>query len=243
MIRLNVDVGEGYGAWSMGDDGAIMPFVHMASIACGFHASDPVTMLTTLKRALAQGLSIGAHIGYPDKTGFGRRYMAMSGEDLYALALYQMSALDGAARSLGGALDYVKPHGALYHSMMTMPEVFHALCRACSDFHALPALVAQAGPAFGLLQARAADMGVSLMAEAFLDRGYEATGQLVARNQQGALLNESAMLDRARALKSGRGLLANDGSVLNLRFDTLCLHGDHPASVRAASRIRAILDA
>ncbi|HEX5467317.1 MAG TPA: 5-oxoprolinase subunit PxpA [Candidatus Limnocylindrales bacterium] len=232
-IDLNADVGEGFGPWSMGQDEALIPLVTSVNVACGFHAGDPLTIERTLRLALECGASIGAHPGYPDREGFGRRALAMSPAELEAAILYQVAALGGMCQALGGRLRHVKPHGALYDRVRDDPEAAVAACRAVqrlADRSGAPLiLVAQPGSA---LLAAAADLGLPSAAEGFADRAYEPDGRLRSRRLPGAVLEEPEAA-AARALS-----LARSG-----RFATLCVHGDTPRAPAIASAVRAALEA
>ncbi|MGH2466736.1 MAG: LamB/YcsF family protein [Candidatus Limnocylindrales bacterium] len=232
-IDLNADVGEGFGPWPMGQDEALIPFVTSVNVACGFHAGDPLTIERTLRLALEAGAAIGAHPGYPDREGFGRRALAMSPPELEAAVLYQVAALAGMCRALGGRLGHVKPHGALYDRVRDDPEAAVAVCRAVerlSDEAGRPlALVAQPGSA---LLAAAADLGLPSAAEGFADRAYEPDGTLRSRRLPGAVLEDpqAAVAQAVRLAASGR-------------FATLCVHGDTPGAPAIAAVVRAALEA
>lgn len=242
MIKLNCDLGESYGAWQMGCDAQIMPYIDQANIACGMHASDPVTMLNTVRLAHRHGVEIGAHPGYPDKEGFGRRAMALSGEEVYALVLYQIAALDGVARSVGAQVGYVKPHGALYHAMMNDEPVRAAILQAVADYPAEIPLVMLATATHEQFRAEAAQLGVELRFEAFADRAYRDNGSLVSRSQPNAVHHELAkVLEQAKMIASEGRVRTESGQTLALPADTLCVHGDTQAAVEAVAQIRTAL--
>lgn len=232
-IDLNADVGEGFGPWPMGQDAALIPLVTSVNVACGFHAGDPPTIERTLRLALEAGAAIGAHPGYPDRQGFGRRALAMSPPELEAAVLYQVAALGGMCRAFGGRLTHVKPHGALYDRVRDDPEAAIALCRAVERLSGQAgrplALVAQPGSA---LLAAAADLGLPSAAEGFADRAYESDGSLRSRRLPGAVL-EDPQAAAAQAVA-----LAASG-----RFATLCVHGDTPGAPAVAAAVRAALEA
>jgi len=241
-MLLNCDLGESYGNWTMGQDAAVMPHIDQASIACGFHAGDPLTLRRTLQLAAEHGVTVGAHPAYPDLVGFGRRSMALSRDELTAALHYQIAALDGMARSLGLDIAYVKPHGALYHDMMRHAEVRATLLQAVASYHRPLALVLQATPDNAAHRAQAQAAGVAPWFEAFADRAYGADGNLVARGQPGAVLDRAAMLAQVAQLRREGRVTTGDGNSLALEFDTVCVHGDNPEGVAAITAVRALLD-
>jgi UPF0271 protein len=240
-IDLNADLGEGYGAWRMGDDEAMFALVTSANVACGFHAGDPLTMVRSARLAVAHGVALGAHPGYRDRAGFGRRELAVSADEIAAEVFYQLGALAALARSAGTAVRYVKAHGALYHRL----DVDRAAAVAVAD--ALAAFdpgIALLGPPTGELERAAGESGIRYAREAFIDRGYLADGRLLPRSEPGALVQEpSVAVDRALELAETGGLSAHDGSRVDLEPDSLCLHGDTPGAVQLARAVRAALDA
>ncbi len=243
-ILLNCDIGESFGAWTMGLDAQVMPYIDCANIACGFHASDPVTMQRTVALALEHNVRIGAHPGYPDLVGFGRRSMSCSNEEIKAMLLYQIGALDGICRAQGSALSYVKPHGALYNDMMRQPALLRAVLEAVHSYNPqLPLMlmsVKDNQPATEL----AAQVGVELYFEVFADRSYDPEGRLLARDLPNAVHhNAEVICAQALRLTQGQALVASDGSALQLQADTLCVHGDNASSVAAVQRIREALSA
>ena len=199
-MLLNCDLGESYGRWTMGMDAAVMSYIHQANIACGFHAGDPLTMRHTLALAAEHGVAIGAHPAYPDIVGFGRRSMTLSREEIIANLHYQIAALDGMAHSLGLALAYVKPHGALYHDMMARSEVRAAIIEALVSYHRPLALMLQATVRADEHRAEAAAAGVPVMFEAFADRCYGDDGSLLNRSHAGAVHNRERMLAQVAQL-------------------------------------------
>jgi UPF0271 protein len=236
---LNCDMGESFGNWALGLDDQAMPFVDCANIACGFHASDPDVMRKTVAMAVANGVRIGAHPGYPDLVGFGRRSMACSAQEVENLMLYQIGALEAFCRAEGTRVSYVKPHGALYNDMAADLDLLRAAMQAVVRYdRELPLLVmSTANPE--PVRALAAEMGVTLWFETFADRAYDARGHLVSRRLPGAVHHDrSAIVDQAVALAKGEPLTASDGSKLHLPADTLCVHGDNAESVAAVKAIR-----
>jgi 5-oxoprolinase (ATP-hydrolysing) subunit A len=243
-MLLNCDLGESYGNWAMGCDAQVMAHIDQASIACGFHAGDPVTMRRTLALAAQHGVAIGAHPAYPDLAGFGRRSMALSREEIIATIHYQVAALDGMARSQGLSLSYVKPHGALYHDMMVRPEVRAALLEAMATYASHPqplALLIQATRHADTHRAEAMAAGIPLLFEAFADRSYADNGGLLPRSQAGAIHDRERMLAQVAQLQTDSAVTTNSGQVLPLQVDTLCVHGDNPEAVAAIAAIRSLL--
>lgn len=239
VVDLNSDLGESFGSWTMGDDEALLSLVSSANVACGFHAGDPQTMLRTLKTAQQHGVSLGAHPAYRDLVGFGRRFLDVSAEELYADVLYQVAALDGLARSAGTALSYVKPHGALYNRIVGDAVQARAVARAV---HELPGELAILGLPGSAIETACGEIGVTFYREAFVDRGYLPDGSLVPRTADGAVLHEVELIaERAVRMVRDGTVEAVDGSVVELRPDSLCVHGDTPGAVAMASAVRAAL--
>ncbi len=243
-IRLNCDMGESFGVWSMGDDAHAMPLVDQANLACGFHASDPLTMQRTVALAVQHGVSIGAHPAYPDLLGFGRRHIACSAEEVTALVLYQLGALDAFCRAAGTEVAYVKPHGALYNDLVRDDALFNAVLMACASYReGLPLMVlALADNSRERQLAQAA--GVPLIFEAFADRAYLADGQLAPRRLSGAVHHDpQRILQQALAIAQGEPFADIDDQPLQLRADSLCVHGDNADALAVLRRLRASLDA
>ena len=235
-IDLNSDLGEGYGAWTMGDDDAMLGIVSSANIACGFHAGDPLTIRATVDGAAARGVAVGAHVSYPDRVGFGRRPMDVTPAELTADVFYQIGALQGIARAAGTRVAYVKPHGALYNTIANDARQADAVIAAIREID--PSLVLMALAGAPILQ-RAADAGLATVAEAFGDRAYTPDGQLVSRREKGAVLHDAdAVAARMLRLATEGVIEAIDGSVLRLKADSICVHGDSAGAVEMARRIR-----
>ncbi|BES70263.1 5-oxoprolinase subunit PxpA [Marinobacter nanhaiticus D15-8W] len=240
-MRLNCDIGESFGAWTMGLDEQVMPYIDQANIACGFHAGDPSVMTRTVRLALTHGVTLGAHPAYPDLQGFGRRAMACKPEEITAMVLYQVGALTQIAASEGGHLAYVKPHGALYNSMMRDDAILHAVLTALRKSPQPLALMAMATADNAPLKRSCAEQGVELMLEAFADRAYDSAGYIVSRSQPGAVHHDpDVIVQQAIALARHEPIQTIDGQSLTLEADTLCVHGDNPESIAA---VRAIRDA
>ncbi|GAA3551589.1 5-oxoprolinase subunit PxpA [Zobellella aerophila] len=242
-LLLNADMGESFGPWVMGLDKDVMPHVDLANVACGFHASDPDIMRSTVRLACEHGVRVGAHPAYPDLVGFGRRSLACSPREIENLVLYQVGALAAICRAEGTRLAYVKPHGALYNDMMQDHDKLLAVMRAVAAFDPrLPLMVmATANPAPA--RKLAGQVGVNLLLEAFADRAYDAAGFLVSRRLPGAVHHDSELIvEQARRIALGQPLTAIDGSELRLQADTLCVHGDNPESIAAIRAIRQALE-
>ncbi|WP_400996269.1 LamB/YcsF family protein [Agromyces sp. GXQ0307] len=238
-IDLNADLGESYGAWSMGDDEAMFEVVSSANVACGFHAGDPLTMRRSARLAVRHGVVLGAHPGYRDRAGFGRRALDVSVDELAAELLYQLGALDGIARGVGASVAYVKAHGALYHRLGADGSAAAAVADALAE--AAPG-VAVLGPPGSALERAASAAGIRYAREAFIDRAYLADGRLVPRGHPDALVHDpERAADRALELVETGGIGAADGARVELAPDSLCLHGDTPGSVGIARAVRAAL--
>ena len=242
-LLLNCDLGESFGAWSMGMDERVMPHIDQANIACGFHAGDPLVMQKTLQMARDNGVSVGAHPAYPDLMGFGRRSIHASVSEIHALIHYQVAALDGMAASAGLTLEYVKPHGALYNDMMAKPSVRQAIMKAIADYHRPLKLMLQATPDADNHRQEAAHFGIELLFEAFADRCYADDGKLLSRTEVGAVHSREKMLAQVRQLADEGSVTTVSGEVLALDVDTLCVHGDNAEGVAAICEIREMLSA
>lgn len=238
-IDLNSDLGEGYGPWTMGDDAAMLDIVSSANIACGFHAGDPAGLLSVLRQAAARGVAVGAHVSYPDRVGFGRRSMDVAPDDLTADVIYQIGALQGLARAAGTRVTYVKPHGALYNTIADDARQADAVIAGIRAVNPSLVLMGLAGAPV-LERARAA--GLTVVAEAFADRAYTAAGALVSRRQKGAVLHDPDLIAARMLRLATEGVLeAEDGSILRLEADSICVHGDSPGAVAIAARVRDAL--
>lgn len=240
-MKLNCDLGESYGSWTMGLDAQVMPFIDQANIACGFHAGDPLVMQRTLELAKANNVSVGAHPSYPDLVGFGRRSMNCSTDEIIALVKYQIAAIDGVAKSLGIELDYVKPHGALYNDMMMKNDVREAILVALSTYHRPLKLMLQATTNIDQHKIEAKKYNVEILSEAFADRCYDDDGKLLSRTKVGAVHNKAKMLAQVKQLKEQGCVTTINGKVLHLNADSLCVHGDNVEGVQAISAIRELI--
>ncbi len=235
-IDLNCDLGEGFGAYSLGDDAAIMPFVTSVNIAAGFHAGDPSTIRETLELASKYKINVGAHPGFPDLVGFGRRNMSMTPQEVYDTVLYQIGAVYGFTRAAGMDLFHVKPHGALYNMAAKDRSLADAIALAVHRFDWNLILVGLAGSE--LLHAGQA-IGLRTAAEGFLDRNYEADGSLTPRSDPQAVIHDPEVVATRAVGWIREGVVtARAGERLTLHINTLCIHGDSPNAVRLCSRIR-----
>ncbi|PYE88075.1 LamB/YcsF family protein [Phyllobacterium leguminum] len=239
-IDLNSDLGESFGAWRMGDDAAMLDIVSSANVACGFHAGDPAGILKTLRVARERGVVIGAHVGYRDLAGFGRRNMDPSSEELIADVIYQIGALKGLATAAGTRVAYVKPHGALYNTISFDERQAADVIAAILGVDPSLVLVALAGSPL-IEQARAS--GLAVVAEAFADRAYTADGKLVSRRQPGAVLHDPEMVaGRMLRLVTDGVVESIDGKMADIDAQTICVHGDSPDAVAIARRLRSLLE-
>lgn len=239
-IDLNSDLGESFGAWTMGDDAAILKLVSSANVACGFHAGSPAGLLSTLRLAKQSGVSIGAHVSYPDLVGFGRRNMDVASDELTADVIYQMGALQGLAQAAGTEVRYVKPHGALYNT------IAHDERQALAVIDAILAINPRL-PLVGLAGSRvlelAQEKGLRTISEAFADRAYYADGTLVSRREAGAVLHDAQLVaKRMLQLITEGGVTSIDGSFTAIKADSICVHGDSPGAIEMAYQIRKLLE-
>jgi UPF0271 protein len=238
-IDLNADVGESFGAWPMGNDAEIMPYITSANVACGGHAGDPNVMAATVRLAASHGVSVGAHPGYPDLPGFGRRVMVFSPDEIRQFVLYQVGALWAVARAQGVELGHVKAHGALYNVAARDEQVAQAIAAAVRDFSRDLPLVCLAG---SVAEGVSRGLGVPTLSEGFADRAYEPDGTLRDRKRPGSVHHEpGAVAEQVVALAEGR-VRAGDGSTLAVRVDTICLHSDTPDAAVFAKVARDALE-
>lgn len=241
-MKLNCDLGESFGAWTMGQDARIIPLIDMANVACGFHASDPLIMTETVQLALKHNVAIGAHPAYQDLTGFGRRSIYHTPDQIRALLWYQVGALEGICGSVGAQLSYVKPHGALNNDMMKDTGLLLTVMEAIAGYRQGLALMIPATLQSDLHRELADRTGVPLLLEAFADRAYDDAGQLVSRSVAGAVLHEhNKILEQALSFTHKRGVHSVSGQWLSLEADSLCVHGDNDAALAAVTAIRSAL--
>lgn len=240
-IDLNSDLGESFGAWRMGQDEALMASVTSANVACGFHAGDPSEMRRTVALARDHGVRIGAHPGFPDLGGFGRREMQVAPEDVEDLVLYQVGALAGVAAAAGLTLQHVKAHGALYNMACRDAALADAIARAVAAFDG--SLLLFGLPGSCLLEA-GARAGLTVLAEGFADRAYEPDGSLVSRRKPNSVIHDpDIVVTRAVRMARERQVVAVDGSTIDLPVGTICLHGDTTGAAELARRVREGLEA
>lgn len=228
-IDINCDMGESYGNFKVGNDAALLPYISACNIACGFHGGDPLHIEQTLKKVLQYPVRIGAHPAYPDLQGFGRRYMQLSEEELTAMVKYQVSALKGITESLGGKLSYVKPHGALYNAIATQKKEAKAVINAMQSIDAHLALMGLAGSA---LEKWAEEMQIEFIAEAFIDRIYEADGSLRARSKENAVIHSpNVATAQVLSILQNQKVSTFTGEEIPLKAQSFCIHGDNPAAL------------
>jgi len=240
-IDLNADVGESFGAYALGNDAALMASITSANIAAGFHAGDPSVLRATIRLARAHGVAIGAHPGFPDLAGFGRRELHVSPREAEDFILYQIAAVAGVAAAEGAALAHVKAHGALFNMAARDRPLADALARAVAAFDRSLRLFA---PPDSEMASAARALGVPVAIEVFADRAYEPDGRLVSRQKTGAVIHDvNTVVARAIGLIADRTIVAQDGSRLPVAADTICIHGDTPGSDRLAAAVRAGLEA
>jgi UPF0271 protein len=240
-VDLNCDMGESFGAYTIGADDAVFPFITSANVACGFHGGDPAVMRTTLARAQRENVAVGAHPGFPDLIGFGRRNLDASPQEIYDLVVYQVGALMGFARAAKLELQHVKPHGALYNMAVAKPELAAAIARAVFDVDR--ELILFGLPGSHLIgEGQAA--GLRTASEAFADRNYLSDGSLVSRKRADAQVHDAdeAVRRALRMVRDGR-VTPVDGPDIPITVDTICIHGDGPHAAEFARRLRGALEA
>lgn len=236
QVDLNSDLGESFGAYRIGCDEMVLEEVTSANVACGFHAGDPVVLNRTLAMARSKGVAVGAHPGYPDLMGFGRRNMQLSPEEAYAYVLYQLGAFAAFAKRHGMAVQHLKAHGALYNAAGKDMALALAICRAVKDFDPQIILLGLSGSK--LIEA-AQELGLRAASEIFADRAYESDGSLVDRKKPGAMIEDEAEAIRrvVRMVKEGK-VRSITGEDVIVRADSICVHGDGPKALAFTSRIR-----
>ncbi len=239
QIDLNSDVGESFGTWVLGDDEAVVPLVSSANVACGFHAGDPLTIRRTCAAAARAGVSVGAHVGYRDLAGFGRRFLDVAPDELTTDVVYQIGALGALARTVGTTVRYVKPHGALYHALVDHREQARAVVAAIVAVDPGLPLLTLPGAVVGE-EARAA--GLRVVTEAFVDRAYTREGTLVPRRVAGAVLHDVDAVARRAVRMAVEGTVESiDGAAVDVDAQSLCVHGDTPGAVAMAAAVRSAL--
>jgi UPF0271 protein len=238
-IDINCDMGESFGNWKMGDDEGMMPFITTANVACGFHASDPLTMIGTCRRAREHGIAVGAHPGLPDILGFGRRVMNITAEDAYAYTVYQVGALQASLATQGMKLHHIKPHGAFYSVLKTQEELAEAVAEAIAQLSDKPILYWPA-PTSTALPSACKKRGIRVVGEIYPDLHYAADGSLVIQRQKHETDVAYACAQVRRYVETGK-VEALDGSLVALDAESLCIHGDGPNSVEVAKAIQKTL--
>ncbi|MDP7738403.1 LamB/YcsF family protein [Mycobacterium paragordonae] len=235
-IDLNADLGEGFGVWQLGDDESMLGIVSSANVACGFHAGDPAGLLRVCRSAAQRGVRIGAQVSYRDLAGFGRRFIDVDAEDLLADVVFQIGALQAIAQAAGSSVAYVKPHGALYNSIVSHRDQAAAVAAAVATVDASLPVLGMAGSAFF---DEADRRGLRTVAEVFADRAYQSDGRLVPRREPGAVLDDPAAIARRVVnMVNTCEVSATDGTVLRVAAESVCVHGDSPGAVQIATAVR-----
>ncbi len=238
---LNADLGEGFGVWRLGDDDAMLGMVTSANVACGFHAGDPAGLVRVCRSAAERGVRVGAQVSYRDLAGFGRRFIDVAAEDLVADVVYQIGALQAIAHASGTSVSYVKPHGALYNTIVTHREQAAAVTEAVRLVDPRLPVLGMTGSA---LFDEATRVGLRTVAEAFADRAYRPDGQLVSRREPGAVLHDPAQIAaRVETMVTSGQVSATDGTLLTVGVESVCVHGDSPGAVEIATAVRDRLNA
>ncbi|TDO14411.1 UPF0271 protein [Mycobacterium sp. BK086] len=235
-VDLNADLGEGFGVWELGDDAAMLDVVTSANVACGFHAGDPAGLAVVTRAAAERGVRIGAQVSYRDLAGFGRRFIDVAQAELTAEVIYQIGALQALARAAGSDVSYVKPHGALYNTIVTHREQARAVAEAVHAVdQSLPVLTLPGS----VFLSEAQRLGLRTVTEAFADRAYRPDGTLVSRREEGAVLHDPEQIaDRVAQMVQHGQVMAVDGSRIDVRVESVCVHGDSPGAVNIATAVR-----
>ena len=242
MIKLNCDMGESFGIWKMGQDEEIMPYIHLANLACGFHASDSLTMSRSVELAKKYSVTIGAHPSYQDLVGFGRRSMPCTLEEIKSLVLYQLGALSAFCKAHETEVVYVKPHGALYNDMMRDENIFKAILSAISSYDKNINLMILSKPNNSAFEELAKSYEIGLLYEIFADRNYEDDGSLVSRMNPNAVIeDENEVMKRVDMLNKYAYLKSISGNKLYLKADTICVHGDGKHALDFINALRKVL--
>ena len=235
-IDLNCDMGESYGAWKMGADAEVMPFISSANIACGFHGGDPATIRKTVRLAVDNGVAIGAHPSLPDIQGFGRRAMKISPQDMYDLVVYQAGAVEAFARAAGSKLHHIKCHGALYNMAAVDEGLSEAMGRAAKDLGVMVYALSNS-----IMMKVVKEKGVKTIGEVFGDRGYSDDGTLAPRDKPGGMIEDAEQsVKQVLGMVEGGYVVSLSGKRVPVAADTLCLHGDQPGAATFARKIRAV---
>ncbi|HMM75859.1 MAG TPA: 5-oxoprolinase subunit PxpA [Gammaproteobacteria bacterium] len=241
ILDINCDCGESFGNWKMGMDEEVMPKITTANIACGFHGGDPVTLLKTVQLALDNGVRIGCHPGFPDLLGFGRRRIAISAEDTHAYLVYQIGAIQGAVRALGGRMTHVKPHGALHTMLQTDEVLARAVCQAVVDtMEETPVIYFAAPHDRWILPKIASEMGIRMVPEVYPDLSYDDAGNVIVQRTKQMTHIEHATSQLAGFLDRGE-VTTETGISLKLEAESVCVHGDGPNALAVIDALRAII--
>ncbi len=234
-IDLNCDMGESFGAWQMGNDAALMDYVSSVNIACGFHAGDPTVIRKTVETAIKKGVAVGAHPSFPDLQGFGRRAMSLSAEEVFDVVLYQISAVKGICEALGGKLNHVKPHGALYNQAAKNADLSKAIAEAVKSLDKSLILYGLSG---SLLISEAEKINLRTASEVFADRTYKPDGNLTPRNEPNALIESAEQaIGQVLQMVTEKLVTATNGEKVSIRAETVCLHGDGKNALKFAALI------
>lgn len=238
-VDLNCDMGESFGAYQLGNDQEILSYITSANVACGFHAGDPATMRKTVRMAVEAGVAIGAHPGFADLIGFGRRNMEISPEEVYDLVVYQIGALQAFVRAEGGVMHHVKPHGALYNMAATRPALAESI--ALAIYKVNPELVLY-GLAGSELTRAGEKIGLATAHEVFADRTYQQDGTLTPRSQPNAMITDQQQsLQQVIRMVSEGLVLTQQGVDIPIQADSICIHGDGAHALEFAQSIREAL--
>ncbi|NJE47803.1 LamB/YcsF family protein [Thermococcus sp. GR7] len=239
-VDLNSDLGESFGRYKLGLDEEVMKYITSANVATGWHAGDPLVMRKTVRLAKEKGVAVGAHPGYPDLLGFGRRYMKLTPEEARNYILYQIGALHAFTKAEGMELQHVKPHGALYNALVKDEELAKAVIEGITDFDRRIIFVMLSGSRPAEI---AEEMGLKVAHEVFADRAYNPDGTLVPRGKPGAVIHDKELIaERVVSMVKDGGVKAINGEWIELRADTICVHGDNPKAVEIAAYIRRVLE-
>jgi len=243
MIQLNCDMGESFGIWEMGEDELIMPHISMVNLACGFHASDSITMSKSVELAVKHNVTIGAHPAYQDLVGFGRRSIPCTSEEITAITLYQIGALSAFCKAQNTKVSYVKPHGALYNDMMKDNDIYKAILQAISSFDTNIKLMILSTPNYEKFENIASEYGIELIYEVFADRNYNDDGSLVSRTLQNAVVSdEDEVIQRVKVLANDGYINSINGTKLFIKADTICVHGDGQNALSFIKGLKKVLN-
>ena len=241
QIDLNADLGEGYGPWPMGQDEALMPLISSANIACGYHAGDPLIMRKRVSQALSLGVDVGAHVGFPDRQGFGRRVMQIDPDELSAMVIYQLGALDGICRSVGHCMTHMSFHGALGNMAAADPMLARPLLKAVADFSKDLVIVSSSSRA---IEEAAEGVGLSVATTFLADRAYDDNGLLVPRKMSGSVITDEAMIaERVKRLLDEGVVITITGKSLAIPCRSILLHGDTEGALHLTQSIRQMIEA